>query len=470
MSKLAHSALRLSLAFIIALGGMVSQPALQSAGFLPGTAVAFADDDDGGDDGDDGGGGGNYGGGNGGGGGDRDDDDRPRGDLRSLFRWPFQRAERSPPRRQAPAIPDRAPNEIIATGLSEASIADLTQDGFVVDDRTPIALTGGELMRLTIPQSMTLTTARQAVADAAPSASVDFNHFYQPEQQESSICTGNGCTLIRHIAGWPMQAAQPGAASCAAPAPIGLIDTAINEKHGSLADARIDVVRLSNDTAPQSAEQHGTAVAALLVGASGSRAPGLVPSAQLVAVDAFQRYRKAADIADVYDLVRALDLMAERGIRIVNLSLSGPHNLLFEQAVRASIDKGTVLIAAAGNEGPKAKPVYPAAYPDVIAVTAVDRQMKPYRRAVRGDHIDIAAPGVGVWTAASISGGRQKSGTSFAAPFVTAAAAMMLGANPQMGPKEVGEELTRMASDMGEPGKDAVFGWGLLNVRALCQS
>lgn len=469
MPKPAQSASQFSLVLAIALAGLLSQPVIQSTGLLPGQSIVFADDDDGGDDdGDDGGGrSGNDGGGRGG---DGNDDARPRSDLRSLFRWPFQRAERSTPRRQAPSIPDRAPNEIVAIGLSEASIADLTQDGFVVDDRTPITLTGGELVRLTIPQGMTLSAARQAVTDAAPAASVDFNHFYQPEQQDGSICTGHGCTLIRHIAGWPLQTTSSGMTSCASPEPIGLIDTAINEKHASLADARIEVVRLSGDTVPQSAEQHGTAVAALLVGTPGSRAPGLVPAAQLVAVDAFQRYRKSADIADIHDLVRALDLLATRGIRVINLSLSGPHNLLFEQAVRAAIEKGTILVAAAGNEGPKAKPVYPAAYPDVIAVTAVDSQMKPYRRAVRGDHIDIAAPGVGVWTAASISGGRQKSGTSFAAPFVTAAASLMLGANPQMRPKEVAEEMARMASDMGEPGKDAIFGWGLLNVRTLCQS
>jgi subtilisin family serine protease len=457
------------LAALIGIGGLFGTPSLNPSAITVGVPAALADDDDGGDDGDDGdgGGGGGYGGGRSG---DRDDDDDddddgPRGDLRSLFRWPFQRAERSQPRRAVVRVPDRAPNEIIAIGLSETSITDLTQDGFVVDGRTPIALTGGELVRLTIPQGMTLDTARQAVAAAAPSASVDFNHFYQPEQQEATVCSGGGCTLVRHMVGWPTRS---GDNSCAAPLPIGLIDTAINADHASLANARIDVLRLGDEAAPSSAEQHGTAVAALLVGASGSRAPGLLPAAQLVAVDAFQRYRKTADIADVFDLVRALDLMATRNIRVVNLSLSGPSNLLLEQAVRNAIEKGIVLIAAAGNEGPNAKPVYPAGYPDVIAVTAVDRQMKAYRRAVRGDHIDIAAPGVGVWTAASISGGRQKSGTSFAAPFVTAAASVLLGANPQMKPAEVAEELTRSAEDMGQPGKDAVFGWGLLNVRALC--
>jgi subtilisin family serine protease len=464
LSKLASYVSRLSLILLIATGEIIAVPLLQSSAALPGVSAALADDDDGddGDDDDDDGGGSASGGRSSGG---DDDDDGPRGDLRSLFRWPFQREERRPQRRTV-SIPDRAPNEIVAVGLSEASIAGLTQDGFVVDERIPITLTNSELVRLTIPRGMTLDAARQAVADAAPSASVDFNHYYQPEEQDSAICTGRGCDLVRHIVGWPTQSGEP---SCNASLPIGLIDTAINEKHPSLADAKIEVVRLGDQEVPQSGAQHGTAVAALLVGTTGSRAPGLIPAAQLVAVDAFQRYRKTADIANVYDLVRALDLLSSRGIRIINLSLSGPGNLLLEQAVRAATERGTILIAAAGNEGPNAKPVFPAAYPDVIAVTAVDKQMKAYRRAVRGGHIDIAAPGVGVWTAASISGARHKSGTSFAAPFVTAAASVLLAANTDMTASALEEELMRSASDIGEPGKDNVFGWGLLNARALCQ-
>jgi len=272
------------------------------------------------------------------------------------------------------------------------------------------------------------------------------------------------------MVGWPLDGDQEQPASCAAQLPIGLIDTAINAGHTSFTDAAIEVVQLGNGAEAPSGEQHGTAVAALLVGAAGSRAPGLLPAGHLVAIDAFQRYRKTADIAETYDLIQALDVLAARKIRIINLSLSGPANTLLEKAVRATIDKGTILVAAAGNEGPNAKPVYPAAYADVIAVTAVDRSMKPYRRAVRGEHIDIAAPGVGVWTAASISGGRQKSGTSFAAPFVTAAASLLLGANPDMRPNDVANALAQSASDMGAPGKDAIFGWGLLNARTLCQS
>src|SRR3546814_9491455 len=87
---------------------------------------------------------------------------------------------------------------------------------------------------------------------------------------------------------------------------------------------------------------------------------------------------------------------------------------------------GMRLVAAAGNEGPHAAPVFPAGYPSVLAVTAVDASLQPYRHANRGDYIDLAAPGVDVWSARRGQGGRYNSGTSFAAPFVAAAAALVL--------------------------------------------
>lgn len=124
--------------------------------------------------------------------------------------------------------------------------------------------------------------------------------------------------------------------------------------------------------------------------------------------------------------------------------------------------------AAAGNKGPQAEPVYPAAYEEVIAVTATDKQKRPYRRAGRGEHIDLAAHGVEVWTAASIQGARPRTGTSFAAPFVTSAIALMKAANPELTSDGIRDALTGSAEDIGEPGKDPIFGWGILNARAIC--
>ncbi|WP_411034476.1 S8 family serine peptidase [Shinella sp. BYT-45] len=462
-NRLARKPAQLSLFLAMVLAAVIALPPAQG-GFAPGVSAALADDDDDGGDDDGGGSGGTrrggYEGRSFGGSGD------VRRALRSIFRWPSGKARRAPARR-AVAVPAYAENEIVATGLDKNAIAGLVQDGFVVDDRIEVALVGGEMVRLIVPQGMTLETARAAVAARSAAATVDFNHFYQPQAERKPACAGEGCALVRHMVGWPMAGEESGAA-CLKPQRIGLVDTAINADHSVLADARLEVLDLGGGEGAKSGEQHGTAVAALLVGAPESRVPGLLPGSELVAVDAFRRFRKSADVANVYDLVRALDLLAGRDIRVINLSLTGPANAVLEHAVSAAIGRGTILVAAAGNDGPNAGPVYPAAYDGVIAVTAVDKARRPYRRAVRGDHIDIAAPGVDVWTAASISGARQKTGTSFAAPFVTAAAAILLAARPGLSPREVEAELMKSAEDIGKPGKDAVYGWGLLNARALC--
>lgn len=420
-----------------------------------GTTAALADDDDD----DDGGGWGERGGG----GDDRDDRRSWRGRdsgaiwRRILPRWATPRPARRAPA-PAPATPVRAPDEIVGLGFAPAELDQLVAQGFVVLEQSSAFDT--QLVKLGVPSGLTLDAAREQVAAVASQAVIDFNHYFRPEQASGR--------LVRTMVGWP--AAQDSSGSCPADVHIGLIDTAINPDHAAFDAGRVEVIRLVDAELPESGRQHGTAVAALLVGAAGSRTPGLVPGGGLIAVDAFHRAARQDDRSDSYTLVRALDLLAARAVHVVNLSLAGPPNLLLEQAVANMAERDIVMIAAAGNGGPNSSPVYPAAYEEVVAVTAIDRRRRPYRRAGRGEHIDLAAPGVEVWTAASVSGARPKTGTSFAAPFVTAAAAVMKAANPQLSSDEIRNALAIGAEDLGEPGKDPVFGWGLLNARAICEA
>jgi subtilisin family serine protease len=193
-----------------------------------------------------------------------------------------------------------------------------------------------------------------------------------------------------------------------------------------------------------------------------------VPASRLVALDAFHR-TGGDERADAFTLVEALGALAAEGVGVINLSLAGPSNAVLEEVIdRLVFESDIVVVAAVGNDGPSADPAYPAAYDPVLAVTAVDRDGQVYRRAVRGTHVDLAAPGVDVWTAASISGARFKTGTSFAVPFVSAAATILREARPDLTAPEVGEELRRLATDLGDPGPDPVYGAGLLNIDALC--
>jgi len=422
-----------------------------------GPKQALADDDD------DGGGGGRRG--NGGRSSDDDDDDY-RSTGPNLFRalsdrfLPRQRRET---RRQRPAPrPVRAPDEIVATGVTAPQLAALEADGFTVLDRTVVAALGGEVLRLRIPTRTGLEAARDLVISASPQSLADFSHYYRPEEAEQE-CSGLHCAAAELI-GWPGPLTSlPG---CGAPGTIGLVDTAINPRHASFEGGQIEVIRLSDATLPESGRQHGTAVAALLGGSAGSRTPGLVPGARILAVDAFHRGGRSDDRAGVYDLIRALDLLDKRRVKVTNMSLSGPANTLLEKLVSALADNGMVIVAAAGNDGPRAAPAYPAAYGPVIAVTAVDRAKRPYRRAGRGAHIDLAAPGIDIWTAASVSGGRTKTGTSFAAPFVTAAVSLLKSGRPQATPEEILAALASSAEDLGDVGRDPIFGFGLVNVGA----
>lgn len=408
-------------------------------GVLSFGAVALADDDDD-DDGD-----------------ARDDDDDDDAPVRRRVRRAAPPARPAPPPVVAP-LRQRAPNEVLARGLGEDELAGLLAQDFRVIETDTLS-NGAALVRLRKPAAMTMAQALQVVRAVAPAEGSDFNHFYRTEQ--GAECRGIDCPA-RQMIGWP--ASLPG---CGTLPRIGMIDTGLNARHEALAEARIELLDLP-DKRRDSDLLHGTAVAALLVGAQDSRAPGLVPSAELVAVDAFHRAGKDQR-SDAYSLIRALDQLSRQQVRIANLSLAGPPNAALEAQVAQMDAAGILLVAAAGNHGPAAPPAYPAAYPQVIAVTAVDRRGQVYRRAGRGEHIDLAAPGVDVWTAASISGARTKTGTSYAAPFVTASAALLLQRDPTLSNDQIRARLLDGARDLGARGRDAIFGAGLVVPPVACR-
>ncbi|WP_165820238.1 S8 family serine peptidase [Microvirga sp. KLBC 81] len=258
--------------------------------------------------------------------------------------------------------------------------------------------------------------------------------------------------------------------ACGEPPLIGLVDTGIDLDHEALKGQAIELVNVSKDTGSSSSLDHGTAIAALLVGRAGSMAPGLIPQARLIAVDAFSKGPGTADRADVVSLVSALEALADRGVKVVNLSLSGPPNEVLRIAVEAARRQGIVLIAAVGNNGAGAEPAYPAAYPGVIAVTAVDRQRNAYQRATRGPYVAFAAPGVEIRTAHPKGKSAAKSGTSYAVPFVSAAMAMLRATNPETDVEHLQKRLQENTQDLGAPGRDSTFGYGLVQMTNLCSA
>ena len=148
-------------------------------------------------------------------------------------------------------------------------------------------------------------------------------------------------------------------------------------------------------------------------------------------------------------------------VEVVNMSLAGPPNRLLEKALERAAAQGIIVMAAAGNGGPVARPVYPAAYESVVAVTAVDTTQQVFRLANRGDYLALAAPGVDLRHARPGGGYAASSGTSFAVPFAVTAAARIGRLLPEV---DIIAMLLENAKDIGPPGRDQIYGYGLLNL------
>lgn len=441
-----------------------------------GAAHAQSDDDAGDDDGGDDDGGDDDGGGRA-----SDNDREDRATRRPGLRR--QNAITNPRRTQAVVQPPPvfAPREIVVTNLDAGDLASLEAEGFAVIERFDLVDVAVVMHRLRVPDGLTIEQGRDRVRAQPTGATGDFNHYYRTEQETlapasdapvppvavepAAPCTHLNCAALDLI-GWP--AARAALPDCRVTVPVGMIDTGVNPLHENLVGGQIEVVRLLAEEVDPSKAVHGTAVAALLVGQQPDRAPGLIPEARLIVVDVFGR-DGADERASVASLVRALDLLAVRGVKVINLSLAGPPNAVLEAVVsRLTTPGGAVVLAAAGNGGPGADVAYPAGYPTVVAVTAVDQRGQIYRRAQRGAHVDLAAPGVEVWSATSIKGVKPKTGTSFAVPFATAVAAVLASRDPAATPQDVANQLRALVRDIGAPGPDEVFGAGLLALDGLC--
>jgi hypothetical protein len=241
---------------------------------------------------------------------------------------------------------------------------------------------------------------------------------------------------------------------------VAVIDSGVDSTHPELAGA----VAGSFDTiqTPFRAHEHGTAIAALIAGRE--RLMGSSPGAKILAVRAFD---PGAD-ATTFNIIRGLDWSASHGARVINMSFAGPADPAIARSLAAAHKKGVVLVAAAGNAGAKSAPLYPAADPNVIAVTATDSTDKLFDGSNRGRHIAVAAPGVDVLVAVPNGGYIVSTGTSYSAAEVSGIVALMLQYRGALTPDQVRDTLLSTAKDLGPAGRDDDYGAGLTDAyRAL---
>ncbi len=237
---------------------------------------------------------------------------------------------------------------------------------------------------------------------------------------------------------------------------VAVIDLLVDPDHAELEGAvaeRFDA--LAGDHAEPHA--HGTGMAGAIVGRK--KLDGAAPQAQILAARAFGD-KGDATRAVTLDIAAALDWAAEKGARVINMSFAGPADPLLAEIIDAAAKKKMILIAAAGNEGPTAPPQYPAAYPQTIAVSAVNDRAEIYEHANRGAHVALAAPGVEVLAAAPRGAYDFSTGTSIACAEVSGIAALLLEKRPDLDGDAMRALLRRtarkLAGDAGEGEVDAL--------------
>jgi hypothetical protein len=353
-----------------------------------------------------------------------------------------------PPARRAPP---RA--EIVAAGIPPAALARLRAEGFtVVAERAPLGLA-----RLRGPAGMREAQALARLRAAAPDAVTDRNHAYRLASDAPDVADAPAADAPDADASTDAPLAPAPAPGCAPPARlVALIDTGVDPRHPALA-GRIDRQEVLRGPGRRPARTaHGTAVALRLAAAA--------PAARIVVLDAFH-LGPNGEAADAFDIAAALARAAEIGADIANVSVVGPANAVVERLGGAAAEQGVMVVAAAGNDGPRAPPMHPAAYPWAIAVAAVDLRGRPWARSAAGPHIAFAAHGVEVSLDPPAGRSpRRWSGTSFAAPLVAAALAGLPGPGGGV------EDLAALARDAGAPGRDPVFGWGLVDAPACADA
>lgn len=314
-------------------------------------------------------------------------------------------------------------DELLIQDVSEAGLLALVGAGFAVIETEQIEGLDIAVTRLSLPAGLELAEAEALAAALAPAAEVSADNLHLPAASSA-----------------PAAALVPLAlrSSASVSTEVGVIDGAAGSKVATIAQKGFA------KGAPR-ASDHGSAVASLLADAGARR----------------------IRVADVYGsdpaggnalaIARALGWLTANGSKVVTISLVGPRNSLLERAVKAAQNKGVVVVAAVGNDGPAAPPAFPASYAGVVAITGVDAKGRALIEAGRAKNLDYAAPGAGVY--GYDRQGRRKAwrGTSFAAPLAAAriAAALDNGGNWRA-------RLDREARDLGAKGPDRVYGRGLV--------
>ncbi len=345
--------------------------------------------------------------------------------------------------------------ELLVADPPRTFIDTVGQLGFSVIERISLDGLGVVLYRLRVPTGTSVPAAQKILLGRFPGLTLDAHHHFEAQAMPEFPDQ-----LARAVIGWSK--AKP---SCGRGIVLGMIDAPVDMTHDALKGQKVEFKPFRKKGRKLGPADHGTAVASIMVGRP--EWGGLLPGATLKAGSMFEVNETGKVVGSAVGLIKSMNWLAKEKVPVVNLSVAGTDNKVVRKIVNKAVAKGMVMVAAAGNWGATGKAAYPAAYPDVIAVTAISGKKTIYSHANRGRYVEFAAPGVRLWTAVP-GGGKFQSGTSFAAPFISVLTALELAGQAKPSARTLRTRLRGEAVDLGDPGRDEVFGWGFIGAEPAC--
>jgi subtilisin family serine protease len=243
---------------------------------------------------------------------------------------------------------------------------------------------------------------------------------------------------------------------------VAVIDTGVDPNHSWFVNRLVPGQSFVGDPLDSSdGHGHGTHVAGIVSQTN--------PAARIMPIRAVNAFGHGTDQQVSAGIVWAV----ENGASVINLSLGGQgRSFALDTAVEYARSRNVVVVAAAGNMGEQNSPVmYPAAHDQVVAVAAVDSSALVAPFSNRGFYVDVAAPGVGIVSSLPGGGFGSMSGTSMATPYVSGVVAQLRALRSDLDAASVIRHVESTSRDVGEPGRDDVYGWGVVDApRAMAEA
>lgn len=247
---------------------------------------------------------------------------------------------------------------------------------------------------------------------------------------------------------------------------IAMLDTGISTIaiDSSFLLAGYNYVTDSDNT--QDRINHGTATASVIVGCESAEIPGAAPQVRLIPLVVTDKVEGTITGVSPEVLAQAIrDAVDLYHVHIINVSLGiQKDDPKVKKAVEHAEAQGVLVVSAVGNDGKDGKAYFPAAYDTVLGVGSHDKHGEISDFSHQNGTADLLAPGENIWMASRNGAVYGSKGTSYAAAYVTAAAALLLLENPDLTPQQLRQRLFDAAADVNAPGWDAASGWGILSL------